>query len=111
VGPPAELGGWPFAGQDNQRRRARIQPALNYRPIHCLDGRSKVLSSEYRRAQVFRRRTTANPSTLGIGIAGNNELKTIGRKNWSKRIRQIIKRLGPILNHDVFDISGGNAGE
>lgn len=59
---------------------------------------------------MFRRRRTANP-TLGIGIAGNNELKKIGMKKWSKRVRRIIKRLGPIWNHDVLHTGGGNAGE
>jgi len=55
---------------------------------------------------VFRRRTTANPSTLGIGIAENNEMKKIGRKKWSKRVRRIIKLRGPILNHDVLHVDG-----
>ncbi len=39
----------------------------------------------------------------------NRELKRIGRKKWSKRVRQIVEQLEPILNYDILHIGGGNA--
>lgn len=39
----------------------------------------------------------------------NRELKRIGRKKWSKRVRQVIEQLEPILNYDMLHIGGGNA--
>jgi hypothetical protein len=39
----------------------------------------------------------------------NRELKRIGKKKWSKRVRQVIEQLEPILNYDILYIGGGNA--
>jgi polyphosphate glucokinase len=39
----------------------------------------------------------------------NSELKAIGRKRWSKRVRQVIEQLEPIFNYDMLHIGGGNA--
>jgi polyphosphate glucokinase len=38
-----------------------------------------------------------------------SELKKIGRKKWSQRVRQIIEQLEPIFNYDMLHLGGGNA--
>jgi polyphosphate glucokinase len=37
------------------------------------------------------------------------EFKRLGKKHWSKRVREMIDQLAPIFNYDLLHIGGGNA--
>ena len=37
------------------------------------------------------------------------EFKRLGKKQWSKRVREMIEQLAPIFNYDLLHIGGGNA--
>ena len=39
----------------------------------------------------------------------DKELKQIGKKDWSRRVKEAIDTLEPIFNYDVLHLGGGNA--
>ncbi|NUQ78378.1 MAG: ROK family protein [Polyangiaceae bacterium] len=39
----------------------------------------------------------------------NAERKRIGNEKWNRRVRQVVKQLGPIFNYRVLYVGGGNA--
>ncbi|HEX6271632.1 MAG TPA: ROK family protein [Polyangiaceae bacterium] len=39
----------------------------------------------------------------------DKELKQIGKKDWSRRVREMIDTLEPIFNYDILHLGGGNA--
>ncbi|HTA92445.1 MAG TPA: ROK family protein, partial [Polyangiaceae bacterium] len=39
----------------------------------------------------------------------DRELKEIGKKQWSKRVLEMIEQLEPIFNYDMLYLGGGNA--
>jgi polyphosphate glucokinase len=39
----------------------------------------------------------------------DSELKEIGKKQWSKRVFEMIEQLEPVFNYDVLYLGGGNA--
>ncbi|MBK7857025.1 MAG: ROK family protein [Archangiaceae bacterium] len=40
---------------------------------------------------------------------GNAALTAVGRRKWNRRVRRVVRQLGPIFNYRVLYLGGGNA--
>ena len=44
-------------------------------------------------------------------LVGNAALQNAGKKRWNRRVKKVIRQLGPIFNYRVLYLGGGNAKE
>jgi polyphosphate glucokinase len=44
-------------------------------------------------------------------LVGNVALQSAGKKRWNRRVKKVIRQLGPIFNYRVLYLGGGNAKE